>query len=193
MTQLQSFKMKWKDCQLCPLSKHRHNVVLFRGSVPAEVLFIGEAPGPSEDMIGVPFKGPAGRILDRMLIDTAAKLGKGFSYAITNTVCCFPEVTHADIASGAIPPDTNLGIRDPHKTEIKACNPRLEEFFSLVKPKLVITLGKVAKSAIKFSGVRTEGIIHPGALSYMDDRPNEQHVIYTRCVNRLTKWIGEIK
>ena len=60
----QQHREKWRDCQSCLLNKCRNRVVMARGKLPSPILFIGEAPGESENVVGLPFVGPAGRLLD---------------------------------------------------------------------------------------------------------------------------------
>ncbi len=58
---------RWKDCTKCPLHTQRSNIVIARGQLPADVVFIGEAPGAIEDGTGLPFKDPAGALLDQII------------------------------------------------------------------------------------------------------------------------------
>jgi uracil-DNA glycosylase len=69
----------WKDCTRCPLHTVRSNVVLARGSIPCDILFVGEAPGRSEDALGKPFVGPAGILLDEMIEDALSGIVLGFA------------------------------------------------------------------------------------------------------------------
>ncbi len=82
-----NYRAKWKDCQRCKSSNSRTEIVLARGKVPAPILFIGEAPGASEDALGKPFIGPAGKVLDDII--TVALDGQ-YDYALTNLVACYP-------------------------------------------------------------------------------------------------------
>lgn len=120
---------KWRDCDKCPLAAQRDNIVIARGTVPCAVLFVGEAPGASEDAIGLPFKGPAGGLLDQ-IIERAVP--PGVTYAMTNLVCCFPREAKA------------VGDNEPTSEEIAACRPRLKEFVEIAAPKLVVTVGTLA-------------------------------------------------
>lgn len=116
----------WLTCTRCPLHEHRRNVVLCRGKIPADVLFVGEAPGESEDVLGSPFKGPAGQLLDEMIADAFSDLD--MRVAFTNLVGCIP---HGE--------DGNK--YDVPKEALKACRPRLVELCKLVKPRLVVQVG----------------------------------------------------
>src|SRR3954471_2435855 len=83
---------RWRDCTRCPLSQQRSNIVLARGQVPCDVLFVGEAPGASEDALAQPFCGPAGHLLDQIVERALPPI---VSYAMTNLVCCFPREAKA--------------------------------------------------------------------------------------------------
>src|SRR5207244_4450732 len=120
---------RWKDCTACPLCQQRDRIVLARGQVPCDVVFVGEAPGASEDVLGQPFVGPAGRLLDQ-IIERA--LPAGARFALTNLVACFPREAKA------------RGENMPEVKEILACRPRLLEFIDLCRPKLVVRVGREA-------------------------------------------------
>lgn len=146
---------KWKDCQLCPLAQQRGNIVIARGVVPCDVLFIGEAPGASEDALGQPFRGPAGHILDQ-LIERAVP--SHVTYALTNLVLCFPREAKA------------RGDNEPEHDEILACRPRLEEFIGIAKPRLIVCVGALATGYApphdawgRIAGAKVVDIIHPAA------------------------------
>lgn len=175
-------KRKWKDCQACKLCELRTQVVLCRGFLPCEILFIGEAPGESEDLLGEPFVGPAGKKLDEIIGEAVgeavggAETGKLFRYAITNVVCCFPR--------------TEDGFRQPKAEEIKACRPRLEEFLTIAQPRLLVTLGNIAKSNLpKFDG-EVVSLVHPSYIVRTErDNPPKANLDFKRCVMTLSRWI----
>jgi uracil-DNA glycosylase len=74
MTPLQLFRQKWSGgCGSCHCDKAT-NVVICKGTVPADVLFVGEAPGASEDILGLPFAGPAGKVLDSIITEAMSKV-----------------------------------------------------------------------------------------------------------------------
>jgi len=133
------------SCENCALCAHRKNVVLGRGKLPADVLFIGEAPGKSEDVLGEAFIGQSGKLLDKLL--------KGFSltYYITNTVLCIP--------LGA---DGN--IREPQPSEIYRCYPNLKRIVHEVRPKKVCFIGKVAEKYLKPYFPNAVKITHPAYM-----------------------------
>lgn len=104
----------WKDCTACELHTYRQNIVLARGTVPCQILFIGEGPGKGENVAGQPFVGDAGYLLQKIIDRTIC--GQ-YTYAITNLVCCIPW----DVTAGN-------EKEDPTDTHVKACAPRLQEF-----------------------------------------------------------------
>ncbi len=140
---------KWKDCKQCLLCEQRDRICLARGTIPADLCFIGEAPGASEDTLGQPFKGPAGQLLDQ-IIERAVP--STVTYVLTNLVCCFPREAKAE------------GINEPHLSEIKACRPRLTEFINIARPKLIVCVGALAAEYVDHNdSVRCIDIIHPAA------------------------------
>lgn len=135
MTLWQFHVDKWNSCTICPLSQGRSRVVLGKGKVPCDVLFVGEAPGESEDAIGIPFIGPAGKVLDR-IIANAGILTRSppLRCAFTNLVCCIPR-SEVDGSKTS----------QPLPEHIKACSQRLQEFVYLAAPNLIVCIGVVAQ------------------------------------------------
>lgn len=137
--------LAWKQCKRCPLSKTRHKVVLYRGSIPCDILFIGEAPGKSENASGKPFVGPSGKLLGEMVREAQEELkdirmgdGFEFTYGITNIVACIPWNNSED--------GQRKGVRPPTKEEVEACEPRLALTIKKVQPKAIILLGKTSEA-----------------------------------------------
>jgi DNA polymerase len=112
-------------CTACPLHKGRNKTVFGVGDAQAEWLFIGEGPGADEDAKGEPFVGQAGKLLDNMLAAIGLKRGK--NVYIANTVKCRPP-----------------GNRNPEPLEVAQCEPYLHRQIELIRPKLIVALGKVA-------------------------------------------------
>ncbi len=112
-------------CDACRLARGRTQAVLGVGDRNAEWMFIGEAPGAEEDQRGEPFVGQAGRLLDSML--AAIDLRRGENVYIANIVKCRPP-----------------GNRNPEPDEAGACLPFLRRQIELIRPRLLIALGKVA-------------------------------------------------
>jgi len=122
----------WGDCTRCKLHQVRNKIVKFSGPQRANIMALGEGPGPSEDFYGDPFIGKAGKYLDKVLL-ACARIPRS-SIHVANVVMCFPNEAGE--------------IRPPDSEEIAACNPRLRAHIRLVNPKLVILLGDKAFKAI---------------------------------------------
>jgi len=122
-------------CERCPLHRTRTQVVLGNGDPDADLMFVGEAPGYHEDRIGVPFVGQAGKLLDRLLAGIGLSREDVF---VANVLKCRPP-----------------GNRDPLGVEIESCEPHLFRQVSLIRPRVICTLGNFATKLL--SG-RSEGI-----------------------------------
>ena len=157
-----------KECTGCPLSKTRKNVVFGVGNPEADIMFVGEGPGEQEDLQGEPFVGPAGKLLDDML--SIIDLDRTNVY-IANIVKCRPPRN-----------------RDPLEEEQLACLEYLRNQVSLVKPKIIVCLGRIAATRLirpdfritrehgtwtQRSGIEFTAIYHPSALLRdLDKRPD---------------------
>ena len=115
-------------CACCPLSQTRRMPVMGRGNHLADIMLIAEAPGEQEDQQGIPFVGRSGEILDRLLKDCG--LSREEIY-ITNIIKCHPP-----------------GNRDPEEEEKEACFPYLKYETFLLKPRIIVCLGRVAAQRI---------------------------------------------
>ena len=132
---LETLAKQIKVCTLCELHRSRTEAVPGEGPPHAEIMFIGEGPGASEDKQGRPFVGRAGKLLDKML----AAAGLQGRVLITNTVFWRPP-----------------GNRTPTPAEQAICAPFLERIISLVQPRMLLMVGGAsAKSLLK----REEGIL----------------------------------
>ncbi len=158
--------MTWEElearcmaCQGCGLADTRRHVVFGVGNRKADVLFIGEGPGEQEDIQGVPFVGPAGQLLDVML--SVIDLDRTSVY-IANIVKCRPPRN-----------------RDPLNTEQDACIGFLRAQTALIRPKIIVCLGRIAAMRIidpnfritrqhgqwfQRAGVHMTALYHPSAL-----------------------------
>ena len=116
-------------CVACNLSQTRTQTVFGVGDPDADWLIIGEAPGAEEDRKGEPFVGMAGQLLDNML--AAIQLQRGKNVYIANVLKCRP-------------PEN----RDPHGEEVRQCDPYLKRQVELIKPKLILALGKFAAQSL---------------------------------------------
>jgi DNA polymerase len=118
-----------RDCARCGLCRGRTHAVPGIGDRHASWLFVGEEPGRSEDLEGEPFVGPAGKLLNNML--KAMQLARGVDTYIANIVKCRPV-------------DADGRDRPPVQNEVAACRPFLERQIDLIKPTVIIALGKTA-------------------------------------------------
>lgn len=123
-----SLVREWSGCQACKIGERADNHVFGSGFLPTDVLFVGEGPGKSEDAIGEPFVGPAGKILDYAREDSGLIKFKSFK---TNLVACRP----CDELAGP--------NRAPTDREIKNCEPRFIRTISIASPKVIVALGKL--------------------------------------------------
>ncbi len=121
----------WKEleaecrrCEACELCKTRTNCVFGVGNKNADLLFVGEAPGEQEDLSGVPFVGRAGQLLDKFLL--AVDIPRESVY-IANILKCRPPKN-----------------RDPLPSEEDACMDFLREQVRLIKPKVIVCLGRIS-------------------------------------------------
>lgn len=157
----------WEDlqkscmqCRKCDLCETRHNVVFGVGNPKAKVLFVGEGPGENEDLQGEPFVGRGGQLLDKFL--AAVDLDRKTNIYIANIVKCRPPKN-----------------RDPLPEEQDACIDWLRNQFALLRPKIIVCLGRVAgmkmiKPDLKITkehgiffekgGVLMMPTLHPAAL-----------------------------
>ncbi len=120
-------------CTSCDLSKTRKNVVVGKGNEEAHIVIIGEGPGEQEDIMGLPFVGRAGKMLDTALASVDIDPLK--DCYITNIVKCRP-------------PDN----RKPNPLEVEACMPWLSEQINLLRPKIIVLAGSTAVQS--FLGIK---------------------------------------
>jgi uracil-DNA glycosylase family 4 len=118
-----------KDCRRCPLHQTRTNVVFGAGDADADLMFVGEAPGRTEDELGLPFVGQAGKLLDKLLGEIGMERGQVW---ICNTLKCRPP-----------------GNRDPQPSEIEACSDFLDRQIELIEPKVICSLGNFSTKLLR--------------------------------------------
>ncbi len=126
--QLKKIKDDVLKCQKCSLYQTRKFPVIGQGNHQAKIVFIGEAPGASENLTGVPFCGAAGKILDELLESVGIKREDVY---IANILKCRPP-----------------GNRNPEKKEIEACTPYLEKQIEIINPKVICALGNFSTGFI---------------------------------------------
>lgn len=148
------------NCTRCGLCQTRTNVVFGTGNREADILFVGEGPGEQEDLKGEPFVGPAGALLDDML--SIIDLDRKKNCYIANIVKCRPPRN-----------------RDPLETEQDACIGYLHEQISMINPKILVCLGRIAAQRlidpeyritkehgkwVQKDGIWMTAVYHPSAL-----------------------------
>jgi len=127
-TTLDELQKSLDGCSRCSLCQQRHHLVFGAGNPQARVVLVGEAPGREEDLRGYPFVGEAGQLLEKILL--AMNLSRETVY-ICNVIKCRPP-----------------GNRDPKPDEIAACEPFLKQQLALIKPEIIITLGRFAAQTL---------------------------------------------
>jgi DNA polymerase len=178
-----------KHCTACPLHLTGTQTVFGAGPKRARVMFVGEQPGDQEDRAGVPFVGPAGKMLDRALVD--AGIDRAETY-VTNAVKHFKWV----------PRGKRRIHSKPSSMEIRACHPWLEEEIRAVAPDAIVCLGATAAQALlgkDFRVTKQRGAfvksnlapyvmatVHPSALLRAPDEET-RHAEYRRFVDDLRK------
>ncbi len=160
VTDWEALERTCKSCQKCALADTRHNVVFGTGPRDAEVMCIGEGPGENEDLQGEPFVGRGGKLLDDML--EVIDLSREKNVYIANIVKCRPPQN-----------------RDPLNTEQDACIGYLRSQVSLLRPKIIICLGRIAAMKLikedfritrehgmwfEKAGVQMTALFHPAAI-----------------------------
>ncbi len=122
MGELEELYQQIRQCTDCPLSQTRTQAVPGEGPAAAEIMFIGEGPGFHEDRQGRPFVGPAGKFLEELLASVGLRREEVY---ITNVVKCRPP-----------------NNRDPLPSEVQACRKYLERQLAIIRPRVVVTLGR---------------------------------------------------
>jgi uracil-DNA glycosylase len=118
-----------RDCRRCQLHETRTTVVFGAGDADADLMFIGEAPGATEDKLGLPFVGQAGKLLDTLLGEISLERSEVF---IANTLMCRPP-----------------GNRNPHPHELDACQNYLHSKIELIEPAVICTLGNFSTKLLR--------------------------------------------
>lgn len=159
-TGLEGLQADCLQCKKCGLCASRNHVVFGVGNAQAKVMLVGEGPGEHEDLEGEPFVGRGGQLLDKLL--AAVDLDRRLNVYITNIVKCRPPKN-----------------RDPLPEEQEACLPWLRRQFAVIRPKVVVCLGRVAAMKmikpdmkitkehgqfVEKNGVWMMATLHPAAL-----------------------------
>lgn len=204
MTPWQKHVERWRGgCGSCLCGEPGVRVILGRGQVPAEIVFVGEAPGVSENAQGKPLIGPAGKLLDAIIekaVPAHVEIGEDgntehviydFRMAFTNLVGCFPK--DAKQTENHAPPES----------AIKTCGARLIEFLSLCKPRLVVCVGALSEKWVPVicnkkttggstvaSNFKTVAITHPASILRMPDM--QQGLAIQRAVVVLANAVADL-
>lgn len=148
---MDNLKEQLKNCTKCPLHLTRNNVVISDGSINADIMLIGEAPGADEDKTGIPFVGRAGKLLNEFLAKAGIK--RENDLYIANTVKCRPP-----------------GNRKPTKEEKIACGDNLKKQINMVKPKVIILCGATAMESFIFDKKLTISKVRGQVFNYDEDK-----------------------
>lgn len=150
MNQLEKLNQKITNCKKCSLWKTAQNAVPGEGPANAKIMFIGEAPGQKEDLIGKPFVGRAGKLLTQLLEKNRLERKKFFITSV---------LKHR-------PPKN----RQPKKSELKSCKDWWQKQITIIKPRLIVLLGKVAFDTVigegQFSDSRGKLLTKNGKLYF---------------------------
>ena len=185
---LAALEPRVRSCTLCPLAQTRTNAVFGEGNPHADVLFVGEGPGETEDQTGRPFVGLAGQKLDEVLNSVGIQRE---SVYISNVVKCRPP-----------------GNRVPSRSEMDGCFPYLESQIALIKPALIVTLGNtstqwlmpdipgITKSHGRFftwrGGILLFPMFHPSYLLRNPSREKGSPKYLTWLdIQKVSQWIDE--
>jgi DNA polymerase len=186
-----------QNCEGCDLFRHATQVVFGAGPQNAKVVLVGEQPGNDEDLKGLPFVGPAGRLLNKALDD--AEIDRKIVY-VTNTVKHFKFIERGKRRIHAKP----TGI------EISSCRPWLEAELAAIQPELVVCLGATAAQSLMGRNFRITAdrgrffphawakeltaTLHPSAILRMEpDRREAEYALFVRDLRSVAKKIREIE
>ena len=192
------------DCKRCSLCNYRRNIVFGRGSIPADILFIGEAPGKTEDLLGLAFVGPSGRLLN-LGMKRACELVKyaapepslsgdypakefdplpsrlaAITYFITNVVACRP----TDSTGG--------DNRQPSPEEAWACTERVKQTIADCNPRKVIFLGDIAKKYYKRVFPQALCLQHPAYIARQGGASSPAFLSFVRELSEVFKELSNV-
>ena len=155
-------------CAACRLRLARRNPAVYQGTVPAPLMLIGDAPSAEDDAKGVAFVGPQGQFLTRLLQRAGVPLDAVYWTHVTK---CHPPQQ-----------------RDPTPAEVASCRPHLEAQMSLVKPRRIVALGRVAAAAVTGTrGTIRAFLAYDGACDWAPEIP----VITTHHPADLLRWLDD--
>lgn len=156
---------KWRNgCGHGACEINGTKIVIARGQVPADIVFCGESPGESENVLGIPFVGQAGRLIDDIIRQAITQDYPQCRVAMTNLVGCLPRVNDGPKAG------------EPEDDQIRSCSGRLREFLEICKPRLIVCVGKHARQWFQPhmrdsvdipESIMRVNIVHPAAILRM--------------------------
>lgn len=161
--------MATDGCRRCGLWRTRHCVVRTRGPETGRILIVGEGPGQSEDLLGLPFVGPSGRLLNEMVAEAGIRPS---DVIFTNCVWCRPT-------------DSTTGEnREPTREEMEMCWPNLRGVLYATRPVVVVAAGQVAARWLKHWKVAPLlTIIHPAAVLRAGGKASTQYLHNVRILD----------
>jgi len=146
-----------KKCRKCNLWKNKLNYVIGDGNIFSKIMFIGEAPGAEEDKQGKPFVGAAGKYLSKVIKEKIGFEDRS-NYYITNVIKCRPP-----------------NNRDPTEEEINACKEWLEIQLEIIKPEIIVTLGRYStKWIFEYFGLKFTSILKVRGKVYEAEKWNKK-------------------
>jgi DNA polymerase len=194
-TSLSALKDAAQSCQACDLYRNATQAVFGEGPPRATIVFIGEQPGNEEDLQGLPFVGPAGKLFDRALVE--AGIDRADVY-VTNVVKHFKFEERGK----------RRIHKKPNASEVTACKPWLEAEISAVQPKMIVCLGATATQAVLGSDYRltkergtftshewapqVTATIHPSAILRAPD-PERRSQMYADFVTDLKRVLQKLR
>ena len=151
--ELESLEQEWHDCQKCPFWAYRQNMVWCKGKLDSGIVLIGEAAGREENILGIPFVGKAGQILDAGLAMAKLSYNGVSNCCIINALACRP----CNKRDGS--------NRTPTGKEIKNCRPRLQNLLKMLNPHMVVLMGNTATEAV-FGYPAVPSVIRKGSVTF---------------------------
>lgn len=146
---------RYSTCRRCLIGCISPSRIHYRGDVKCDILFVGDGPNDIDVVFQEPFSGPPGKLL-KSLIDESGL--SSYRINFTNAIICVP----TEKAGGR--------IRTIKKSEITNCSSRLQEFISLVKPRIIVAVGAVADQALTKLNLNFFKIPHPSAIIRQEEQ-----------------------
>jgi uracil-DNA glycosylase len=165
-------------CTACRLHETRRRIVYGRGEIPAHLLFVGEAPGVTEDVSGIACYGKSGALFDAMIahaVDMAEIGARHLRTFITNTVLCHP----TDEKGGS--------NRQPANDEVLACMRNVRCIHDIVQPRMVVFIGKIAQKHYGKLFKPSAVIVHPLSLLLQGGTAAPGYLTTTRNLSVIIK------